>query len=63
VNITSRLNWKIDNPMVNFISTFYLLVYIGLTALAIYVLIIIIKLAKKGVKALDIYIAKNQDKL
>jgi hypothetical protein len=56
---SSRFVWNIDNPMV----LFKLLIDIGLILLSIYVLILIIKVSKRGIKALEIYLAKNQDKL
>jgi hypothetical protein len=45
------------------ISIFNLAIWIGLIALAIYIFILIVKVAKRGIKALDIYIERNQDKL
>lgn len=36
--------------------------YIPLLVLTIYSLVLFIKLAKRGIKALDIYIEKNQNK-
>ncbi|WP_156456505.1 hypothetical protein [Abyssisolibacter fermentans] len=38
-----------------------IIIYIGLLGLSIYCLILFIKLAKRGIKALDIYIKKNHE--
>ncbi|WP_242986426.1 hypothetical protein [Vallitalea guaymasensis] len=37
-----------------------IIIYIGLFALSIYLLVLLIKLAKRGIKALDIYIDNNR---
>ena len=41
-------------------SLFMTLFYIGLTALSIYIMILLIKVMRRGIKALDIYLAKNK---
>ena len=38
----------------------YLIIFIPVFAISIYMLILFIKLAKKGSRALDIYISKNE---
>lgn len=39
------------------------ILYIGIIGLSIYCLVLFIKLARRGIKALDIYISKNQQNL
>lgn len=41
---------------------FGLLIYLGTLALGIYCLILFIKLARRGIKALDIYLNKHNDR-
>lgn len=40
----------------------YLLLVVGLLGFSIYCLVLFVKLAKRGIKALDIYISNNENK-
>jgi hypothetical protein len=46
----------------SFIPILFILFYIGLAGLSIYCLILFIKLAHRGIKALDIYINEKSNK-
>ncbi len=41
---------------------FFLVLYIGLIGISIYMMILMIKLARRGIKALDIYLEEKSSK-
>ncbi|WP_019004561.1 hypothetical protein [Cohnella laeviribosi] len=43
-------------------SFFFLLIYLVLIGVGIYCIVLLIKLAHRGITALDIYIQKNRDR-
>ncbi|GAA3411451.1 hypothetical protein ACFFNY_20100 [Paenibacillus hodogayensis] len=47
--------------MLSFFSSFGVLIYLVLIGLSIYCLILFIRLAHRGIKALDIYINEKKD--
>ena len=51
----------LDSPssMGGFIMIIYMIFMLGCFGLSVYCLILFIKLARRGIKALDIYINKN----
>lgn len=43
-------------------SSLYLLLVVGMLGFSIYCLVLFVKLAQRGIRALDIYINKNENK-
>lgn len=57
---------QLSNPIVSvfgIISIFNVLIFLGMLALTIYIMVLVIKVARRGIKALDIYIEKNKDRM